>query len=170
MDLAKIEKKWQKKWAKDKVFEPEKGSGKKYFFTVPYPYTSGPLHVGHGRTYCVADFIARFKRKQGYNVLWPMAFHISGTPILSISDRIKKGEEKYTELYTNYVSIYEDDPEKVKKIIKTFDKPESVAKYFANVITNDFNSIGLSIDWTRKFTTGDKNYNKFIEWQYKKLI
>jgi len=169
MDLAKIEKKWQKKWAKDKVFEPEKGSGKKYFFTVPYPYTSGPLHVGHGRTYCVADFIARFKRKQGYNVLWPMAFHISGTPILSISDRIKKGEEKYTELYTNYVSIYEDDPEKVKKIIKTFDKPESVAKYFANVITNDFNSIGLSIDWTRKFTTGDKNYNKFIEWQYKKL-
>jgi len=169
MDLHKIEKKWQKKWKQAKAFEPKRGKGKKFFFTVPYPYTSGPLHVGHGRTYCVADFMVRFKRKQGYNVLWPMAFHISGTPILAISDRIKKGDKKYTKLFTNYVSIYEGNASRVKKIIKSFEKPEGVASYFASVISNDFDSIGLSIDWTRKFNTGDKDYNKFIEWQYKKL-
>lgn len=171
MDLQKIEKKWQKKWRTAKVFEADiKKNKNKYFFTVPYPYTSGPLHVGHGRTYCVADFIARFKRKQGYNVLWPMAFHISGTPILAISDRIKNKDEKYTKLYSDYVSIYEKDEKKVKEIIESFTDPQNVANYFAGVISNDFDSIGLSIDWRRKFNTGEERYNKFIEWQYKELM
>jgi leucyl-tRNA synthetase len=168
MDLSKIERKWQKQWVKDKIFEPKK-TGKKYFFTVPYPYTSGPYHIGHGRTYSIGDFIARFKRKQGYNVLWPMAYHISGTPILAISDRIRKGDKNYIELFTNYVRLREKDESKVKKIIESFKEPMNVAKHFASVIRQDFESIGVSVDWTRQFTTGDKEYNKFIEWQFKKL-
>jgi leucyl-tRNA synthetase len=126
--------------------------------------------VGHGRTYCIADFVARFKRKQGFNVLWPMAFHISGTPILAISDRIKKGDIKYTELFESYVNIYESDVKKAKRIVESFKEPENVANYFASVISSDFDSIGLSIDWTRQFSTGDKEYNKFIEWQYEKFM
>ncbi|MBD3312729.1 leucine--tRNA ligase [archaeon] len=170
MNLQKIEQKWQSKWRQNKVFQPGTGKGKKFFFTVPYPYTSGPLHVGHGRTYCVADFVARFKRKMGYNVLWPMAFHISGTPILAISERIKNKDKKYTKLFHDYVSLYESNKKKVDKIIKSFTKPQNVADYFASVISNDFNSIGLSIDWRMKFNTGEPIYNKFIEWQYEKLM
>jgi len=62
MDYQQIEKKWQKKWKDEKVFEPKTGLGEKFFFTVPFPYTSGPPHIGHGRTYTIGDFIARFKR------------------------------------------------------------------------------------------------------------
>ena len=82
IDFKKIEKKWQERWEKEKTFEPKKSEKKKVFLTVPYPYTSGPLHIGHGRTYTISDSWIRFKRLQGYNCLWPMAFHISGTPII----------------------------------------------------------------------------------------
>jgi leucyl-tRNA synthetase len=136
--------------------------------TAPYPYTSGPLHIGHGRTYTIADIIARFKRLQGYNVLFPMAFHVTGTPILAIADSIARGEKEVVERYNDYVSIYED-PEGVEEILKTFDKPENVADFFAARISEDFKRMGYSIDWRRKFNTTEPMYNKFIEWQFKKL-
>ena len=169
MDFTSIEKKWQRIWKKERIFEPVAGEGKKFFFTVPFPYTSGPPHIGHGRTFTIGDFVARFKRKEGYNVLWPMGFHRSGTPILSISDRIRKGDDKYTKLYSGYVALKEKDPAKVKEIIKSFEDPENVANYFAGMLEDGFNEIGLSIDWTRKFKTGTPHFNKFVEWQYAKL-
>ncbi|EQD63502.1 leucyl-tRNA synthetase, partial [mine drainage metagenome] len=49
---SEIEKKWQERWKNDRIFEPAVDeSGKKFLITVPWPYTSGSLHVGHGRTY-----------------------------------------------------------------------------------------------------------------------
>ena len=70
-EFAKYEKKWQKRWKKDKIFEVDPDPKKKKFFlTVPYPYTNGALHIGHGRTYTVGDLIARWKRMQGFNVLY----------------------------------------------------------------------------------------------------
>ena len=137
--------------------------------TVPYPYTSGPLHIGHGRTYTIGDLIARFMRMRGFNVLWPMAFHITGTPIASISARISRGDEECIKLYENYVKLYIEKDEEVKKVIKSFVEPKNVAMFFANAITNDFKSLGYSIDWRRKFTTGDPDYSAFITWQFMKL-
>ena len=49
--------------------------------------------------------IARYKRQEGYNVLWPMAFHITGTPILSISTRIEKQDPKIWKQYRAYMGI-----------------------------------------------------------------
>ncbi len=49
--------------------------------------------------------IARYKKQEGYNVLWPMAFHITGTPILSISTRIEKQDPKIWKQYREYVGI-----------------------------------------------------------------
>ena len=63
-------------------------SKKKYFITVAYPYPNSPQHIGHGRTYTLADAHARYKRMKGYNVLFPMGFHYTGTPILAMSRRI----------------------------------------------------------------------------------
>ncbi len=164
------EKKWQMIWEKHRVFEADPKEGKrKFYITVPYPYTSGALHIGHGRTYTIGDVIARFYRTQGFNVLFPMAFHITGTPILSISDRIARGDEKTIKLYRQYVEIYEKDPEKVEKILQSFKDPKKVAEFFADKIIHDFKSIGYSIDWRRKFNTGEKIYNTFVTWQYLKL-
>jgi leucyl-tRNA synthetase len=68
-----------------------------------------------------------------------------------------------------YVSLHTVDQEEVKKIVESFIEPWNVVKYFSNTYKIDFKSIGMSLDWRREFTTGDKLYNKLIEWQYHKL-
>lgn len=169
-DIRKIERKWQKKWKEKRVFEPSPDPTKpKFFLTVPYPYTSASLHIGHGRTYTIGDIIARYKRLIGFNVLFPMAFHITGTPIAAISDRISRGDEAAIRMYKEYVSMYEKDPRKVNEIIESFRDPYNVARYFAERIHGDFEALGYSIDWRRKFHTGEPIYNKFVEWQFYKL-
>ncbi len=170
MNFAAIERKWQKRWQEDRIFEPKIEEGKKKFFiTVPYPYMSGSLHIGHGRTFTTGDIIARFKRLQGYNVLFPMAFHVTGTPVLAIADSIAAGDEKTIKLYKEYVRIYENDEKKVEEIVRSFVNPENIAKYFAEKTQQDFIGMGYSIDWRRKFHTAEPIYNKFVEWQFKKL-
>ncbi len=166
-EIRKIEKKWQKKWQEDQIFVGKiDHSRPKWFITVPYPYASGAFHLGHARTYNLGDIYARFKRQRGYNVFYPMAWHITGTPVLSVSWTIKNNEEKAWETYRDYVGIYEDDPKKIDEIVGTFVEPQNVANFFSSTILQDFLNLGFSIDDTRQFTTGDPDYNKFIEWQY----
>ncbi len=170
MDFQQIEKKWQERWKEDRVFEPKVDKDKeKFFITVPYPYMSGSLHIGHGRTFTIGDIIARFKRLEGYNVLFPMAFHVTGTPVLAIADAIRAGDDKVISLYRDYVGIYEDDEKKIEEILHSFKNPENIARYFADKVIRDFISMGYSIDWRRKFHTAEPIYNKFVEWQFKKL-
>ena len=162
------EKEWQDKWKESGIFNSEPDHRKKYLITVPWPYTSGPLHVGHGRTYTLADIMGRYKRLMGYNVLFPMGFHESGTPIGSISEKIKRGEEKTISLYRKYISEYENN-ESINEIIESFKDPLNVANYFASKITKDFMALGYSIDWRRSFRSIDPAYSKFVQWQFRKL-
>ncbi|MBR9679566.1 MAG: leucine--tRNA ligase [Candidatus Altiarchaeota archaeon] len=168
MEWKSYEAKWQAKWKTAKLFVPNK-KGKKFFLTVPYPYTSGAFHIGHGRTYTTGDVIARYKRHQGLNVLFPMAFHISGSPIISISDKIKAGDKKTIEMYKQYIHLYEKDKKKAEQILSSFTEPKAVADFFATKIIQDFQSLGYSIDWTRQFNTGEPSYNSFVEWQFMRL-
>lgn len=169
VDFTSIENKWQSKWYTEKTFEPKTESKKeKFLFTVPYPYVSGALHVGHGRTYVNGDIAARFKRMQGYNVMWPIAFHITGTPVLAVSSKIAAGDEATIKLYNEYVSIYEEDKSKVPAIVRSFKEPWNVVNYFSSKMVQDFKSIGFSLDLSRTFTTGDKEYNAFVTWQFHK--
>ncbi len=81
-DFAAIEPKWQKIWADKKLFKAENGSDKKKFYAlVEFPYPSGAgLHVGHPRPYTAMDAIARKKRMEGYNVLFPIGYDAFGLP------------------------------------------------------------------------------------------
>ncbi|MCX6767791.1 MAG: leucine--tRNA ligase [Candidatus Micrarchaeota archaeon] len=172
-DFQSIEKKWQDKWFLAKAFEPEAGkekggAGEKFFFTIPYPYVSGALHAGHGRTYSGGDVIARYKRMRGFNLLWPMGFHITGTPVLAISARIAAGDKATIGLYKEYVGIYEKDARKAEEIVKSFTEPWNVVKFFSSKLVQDFKSMGYSLDLSRQFTTGDPEYNQFISWQFQK--
>ena len=162
-----IEKKWQDRWANEKIFEatPDQEK-KKVFMTSPYPYPTGPLHIGHGRSFINGDIFARYYRAKGYNVLYPMAFHITGTPVLAISASLERKDSKIIERMRNYISLHTKDDKEVQGILESFVDPWNVVNYFSKSIEIDFKSIGMSIDWRRKFTTGDKVYNKFIEWQY----
>ncbi len=170
LNQKEIENKWQKIWEEKKVFEPEIDENKKKFFiTVPYPYGNSALHIGHGRTNTAADILARYHRLKGENVLFPMAYHISGSPVLAVADSISRGDEKQIKITRDAISDYVKDKDEQDKIIKKFADPYEIANFFTGTIKDSFKSIGLSIDWRRDFTTGDDIYNKFIEWQYKKL-
>lgn len=77
-----IEKKWQKVWDDEKAFAVKNDYSKpKYYALVEFPYPSGQgLHVGHPRPYTALDIVARKRRMQGYNVLYPMGWDAFGLP------------------------------------------------------------------------------------------
>ncbi len=77
-----VEKKWQKIWDEEKAFKTENDySRPKFYALVEFPYPSGQgLHVGHARPYTALDIVARKRRMQGYNVLYPMGWDAFGLP------------------------------------------------------------------------------------------
>ncbi|HLC00421.1 MAG TPA: leucine--tRNA ligase [Candidatus Bathyarchaeia archaeon] len=158
-----IEEKWRLKWEEARVFEADPDPEKpKVMVTFPYPYMNGPLHVGHTFTATRVDAYARFKRMQGYNVLWPWAWHWTGQPLLGASQRVAKGDEEYIRVLREVDGVPEED-------LRKFIDPLYMAQYYTNEGRLAAKRIGFSIDWRREFTTVMPVYQKFIEWQYLNL-
>ena len=168
MDTHTIEKTWQAAWKKAKLFEAEKNDKPKFFITIPYPYISGSLHIGHARVVTEADVYARFLRMTGKNVLFPIAFHISGTPVLGISLAIKNNDKSKIDLYKNYVKNYINDEKEIEKIVKSFEDPEKIVEFFIPKMKEEFSTLGLSVDWRRSYTSGDIEHQRLVEWQFRK--
>ena len=158
----KIEKKWQKKWEEEKIFQANPDEREKLYLTVAFPYPSGAMHIGHGRTYTVPDVYARFKRMRGYNVLFPMAWHVTGAPVIGIASRIKRKDEWTLNLYENVHKV-------PKETLPQLEDPEFIVKYFSNQYHKVMEDMGFSIDWRREFRTIDPTYKQFIRWQITKL-
>ena len=158
-----IEQKWQAKWENAHLFEadPDRKREKK-MVTFPYPYMNGPLHVGHTFTASRVDAYARFKRMQGFNVLWPWGWHWTGQPLLGASQRVARGDEAYIKVLREVDGVPEAE-------LKKFVDPLYMAQYYTNEGRLAVKSIGFSVDWRREFTTMMPTYQKFIEWQYKNL-
>ncbi len=140
MDFKQIEKKWQKVWEEQHVFEAQDESEKESFYVLemfPYPSGSG-LHMGHALNYTIGDIYARFKKLKGFNVLHPMGYDALGLPAENAA--IKEGT--HPEEYTN-------------KSIKNYIRQQK--------------EIGLSYDWTRLINTADPDYYKWDQWIFLKL-
>ena len=161
-DAQTIENKWQSRWNESRIFEPEPDEREKYFITIPYPYLNGNLHAGHTRTFTIGDVIARHRRMLGYNVLYPMGFHVTGTPIVGLAELIANNDEQTMDVYSRLHRIPDD-------ILVTLTTPEKIVEYFSVEAEKAMRSIGYSIDWRRKFTTTDDTYKRFIEWQFNLL-
>ena len=158
-----IESKWLQIWEQNATNSSDPIPGqKKFFITVAYPYPNSPQHIGHGRTYTIADVHARYKRLRGFNVLFPMAFHYTGTPILGMAKRVQAGDKEIIENFRKIYNISDQD-------ILTFREPLHIAKYFHNEIKAGMKEMGYSIDWRREFTTIDPVYKKLISWQFETL-
>ena len=163
IDWNSIERKWIERWEKERIFESDPDSSReKYFVTVAYPYPNSPQHIGHGRTYTLADTHARYMRMKGYNVLFPMGFHYTGTPILGMSRRVAAGDRELMETFHTIYKLSDD-------VIATFVEPVKIASYFHHEIKSGMKEMGYSIDWRREFTTIDTVYSKFISWQFRTL-
>ena len=134
-DPAKIEKKWQKKWASSKIYRSKEDPKRdKYYVLDMFPYPSGEgLHVGHPKGYIATDVVSRFMRMNGRSVLHPMGFDAFGLPA------------------ENYAIKTKTNPEvAVKKNVARFKKQLEI--------------LGLDYDWTREINTTDPKYYKWTQW------
>jgi leucyl-tRNA synthetase len=160
---SEIESKWQKRWEDARIFEAQPSHDPSFFVNVPYPYMNGYFHLGRAFTFLRADVIARFKRMEGFNVLFPFAFHCTGTPIVAAAQRVKEGEEKQIKILTD-MDIPED-------LIPQFSDPVFWTEYFPEEGKKDLKRLGMGVDWRRTFKTTSLNphYDRFVKWQFRKL-
>ncbi len=134
-----IEKKWQQKWAEDRLYEvSDDATSPKWYALTMFPYTSGDLHIGHWYAMAPADVHARFKRMQGYNVLHPMGFDAFGLPAENAA--IKRGIHPYTWTMRNVENM-----------------------------RRQLQSIGAIYDWSREVITCLPEYYKWTQWFFLQL-
>jgi len=107
VDFHKIEKKWQKKWEEKEVFKVVENPNKPKYYCLemfPYPSAAG-LHMGHAFNYTIGDVYTRFKRMNGFNVLYPMGYDSFGLPAENAAIKAKVHPKKFTDTaISNFIS------------------------------------------------------------------
>ncbi len=159
-DMSAREKYWLRLWDEKRAFEPDPVSGKKkVFVTFPFPYMNAAVHVGTAFTASHLEFYSRFKRLQGYNVLFPWAWHWTGQPIVGMSKRLREGDPAVKRAFLELDRVPEQE-------VAKFVDPEYLASYYTKQSRRVMKETGFSIDWRREFRTVDPAFRKFVEWQY----
>jgi leucyl-tRNA synthetase len=135
-----IEKKWQKRWEENRVFESEVDPAKpKYYVLEMLPYPSGTLHMGHMRNYTIGDVVARVKRMRGFNVLHPMGWDAFGLPAENAAIKNQTHPREWT-----------------NKNIAEFQR---VLRRF-----------GFSYDWRREISTCQPEYYRWNQWFFLRML
>jgi valyl-tRNA synthetase len=150
-DPKTVEPKIQDFWEKNKLFRFDPKSNKKiYSIDTPPRYASGPLHIGHATSYSHQDFIGRFKRMQGFNVLYPLCFDVNGLPI---------------EVNVEKLGIF---PEKVGRdaFIK---KCREFAEKNIKTMTDQFKILGFSMDSSIYYQTDAEYFRRLTQISFIRL-
>ena len=149
-DIADREEHWRNYWEKNNVYKfDEKSKAPVYSVDTPPPYVSAEhLHTGHIMSYSQAEFIVRYKRMRGYNVYYPMGFDDNGLPT-----------ERYVE------KKYKIDKSKITRkefITKCLDETKIGAENYRDL----WRSLGISVDWSKTYSTIDKHSQKISQWSF----
>lgn len=137
---CKIEKKWQKKWKKERLYATDLNKyRKKYYCLVMFPYPSGDkLHVGHWYNFGPADSHARYMRMKGFNVFEPIGYDAFGLPA------------------ENYA-------------IKTGVHPAKKTEDNIKCMRKQLKAMGAMYDWEKEINTSDPDYYKWTQWIFLQL-
>ncbi len=163
-DAHEIEAKWQRAWEEKKVYRAIASPAKpKFFACVPYPYVNGYQHLGFATSFLRAEFLARFKRATGHNVLFPQAFHCTGLPILGAAKRVAENEPGQIEILRGMGVPNEEIPK--------FADPLHWIDVFPAATREDLRALGAGVDWSRSFITTPLNppYDAFVRWEFRRL-
>jgi len=133
--FLEIEKKWQKFWSDNRIYEVKNSSTKPKFYVLDmFPYPSGAgLHVGHPLGYIASDIFSRYKRHKGYNVLHPQGYDSFGLPA-----------EQYA--------------------ITTGQHPKKTTSDNIEIYRSQLDRMGFGFDWSREIRTSDPEYYKWTQW------
>jgi leucyl-tRNA synthetase len=139
-DPKTLDKKWQQKWADDKLYEVKDNDPRpKWFALTMFPYTSGDLHIGHWYAMAPSDVFARYKRMKGFNVLHPIGFDAFGLPAENAA--IKRGIH-----------------------------PSAWTMQNIDNMRRQLKSIGAIYDWSREVITCLPEYYKWTQWFFTMLF
>ncbi len=163
LDWQNIQTKWQSAWETAELGKATtKKNQEKFFMIFAYPGISGFLHVGHMRGFSYTDAICRFERLQGKEVLFPVGTHASGNQAIAFANKVKNNDQTWIDYLKNNGCSDEQ--------LKQLTTPENVINYFNQVYRNDYwKKFGFLCDWDRFTCTTNKDYEKFIQWQFLKL-
>ncbi|MFA5432137.1 MAG: valine--tRNA ligase [Candidatus Paceibacterota bacterium] len=147
-DFKTIENKWRKNWNEKELFKFSYKEGDKLFTVdTPPPYVSADhLHAGHIMSYAQAEFIVRYKRMQGYKVFYPMGFDDNGLP----TERFVEKKYKIDKSRTTKKEFIKLCLEETEKGIQTY--------------KNLWNSLGISVDWSKTYSTIAPLPTKVSQW------
>ncbi|MHC1624931.1 MAG: valine--tRNA ligase [Methermicoccaceae archaeon] len=139
-DSHAVEHRWQSLW-KDEMYYFDPSSTKpRYIIDTPPPYPTGSFHIGNGLNWCYIDFIARYKRMMGYNVMFPQGWDCHGLPT----------EVKVEELHN--ITKSEINREEFRELCRELTST-NIEK-----MKNTMHLLGFSIDWSNEFITMHPDY------------
>jgi leucyl-tRNA synthetase len=137
---------------------------KKYFLDIAHMHPVCPLSLSHARIFVLADVWARWKRKQGFSVRFPICMHYSGSTVFKITNAVSNflqnrelndTDQKTLDLIFNFYKI-------PREHLHQFTEPISVLNYFSDVILKDLRSIQVSCDYNDYFNTTSQWYQEFV--------
>ena len=159
-----VEPKWQRVWEEKHLYRAHAAPGRpKFFANVPYPYVNGYQHLGFAVAFLRAEFLARYMRTTGHNVLFPQGFHCTGLPILGAARRVEEGEPRQIAILRD-MGIPEAE-------IPKFADPLHWIDVFPQATMEDLKGLGAAVDWSRSFITTRLNppYDAFVRWTFRRL-
>lgn len=148
----KKEAEWQNKWQKDHLYKfMDEETRPNYIIDTPPPYPTGSIHMGHVLNWLYMDLIARFKRMQGYNVLFPQGWDCHGLPTevkVEETHNIKKSDVPREEFREMCIELTQGNIQMMKRQMQ---------------------SLGFSQDWSREFVTMTPEYKEKTQLSFLKM-